>query len=84
MYLKDTLGKEGTQELIGNLSKDRGQMAISISLNVMLPLLFDYPHLETSESLITPWLELDRGYLGQLVGIPIAIVMGKKPETKPN
>lgn len=24
MYLKDTLGKEGIQELIGNLSKDRG------------------------------------------------------------
>lgn len=25
MYLKDTLGKEGVQELISNLSKDRGQ-----------------------------------------------------------
>lgn len=24
-YLKNTLGKEGVQELIGNLSKDRGQ-----------------------------------------------------------
>lgn len=24
MYLKDTLGKEGLQELISNLSKDRG------------------------------------------------------------
>lgn len=24
MYLKDTLGKEGVQELIRNLSKDRG------------------------------------------------------------
>lgn len=25
MYLKDTLGKEGVQELISNLSKDGGQ-----------------------------------------------------------
>lgn len=25
MYLKDTLGKEGIQELISNLSKDKGQ-----------------------------------------------------------
>lgn len=25
MYLKDTLGKEGVQELISNLSKDSGQ-----------------------------------------------------------
>ena len=25
MYLKDTLGKEGIQEIISNLSKDRGK-----------------------------------------------------------
>lgn len=28
MYLKDTLGKEGIQELIQNLSKDKGHNAI--------------------------------------------------------
>jgi hypothetical protein len=28
MYLKDTLGKEGIQELISNLSKDRGRLVI--------------------------------------------------------
>lgn len=28
MYLKDTLGKEGVQELISNLSKDGGQPII--------------------------------------------------------
>lgn len=26
IYLKDTLGKEGVQELISSLSKDRGQL----------------------------------------------------------
>ncbi|KAG6700426.1 hypothetical protein I3843_08G107400 [Carya illinoinensis] len=28
MYLKDTLGKEGIQELIGNLSKDKGKILV--------------------------------------------------------
>ena len=31
IYLKDTLGKEGVQELISNLSKDRGQLNNSSS-----------------------------------------------------
>jgi len=29
MYLKDTLGKEGIQELVSNLSKDRGLSFLS-------------------------------------------------------
>ena len=33
MYLKDTLGKEGVQELISNLSKDGGQF-LFLSLNL--------------------------------------------------
>lgn len=32
MYLKDTLGKDGIQELISNLSKDKGK-----------PLIFSFP-----------------------------------------
>ena len=32
MYLKDTLGKEGIQEIISNLSKDRGKQCCFILL----------------------------------------------------
>lgn len=35
MYLKDTLGKEGIQELISNLSKDRG-MCILYSADTLI------------------------------------------------
>lgn len=36
MYLKDTLGKEGVQELISSLSKDIGQFLLFSLLIVML------------------------------------------------
>lgn len=32
MYLKDTLGKDGVQELINNLSKDSGKLLHVISV----------------------------------------------------
>lgn len=32
MYLKDTLGKEGVQELISNLSKDTGYFPILLKI----------------------------------------------------
>jgi hypothetical protein len=34
IYLKDTLGKEGIQELISNLSKDKGTYLLSLSLSL--------------------------------------------------
>lgn len=37
MYLKDTLGKEGIQELIQNLSKDKGHTQLYILLLLTLP-----------------------------------------------
>lgn len=39
MYLKDTLDKEGIQELISNLSKDKGQW--QNSLKFILPSSLD-------------------------------------------
>jgi LETM1 and EF-hand domain-containing protein 1 len=39
IYLKDTLGKEGIQELISNLSKDKGTYLLSLSLSRILHLL---------------------------------------------
>lgn len=37
MYLKDTLGKEGIQELISNLSKDRGQCIFFVTWTILRP-----------------------------------------------
>jgi hypothetical protein len=38
-YLKDTIGKEGVQELIGKLSRDKGHMKCSIFFS-FLPFSF--------------------------------------------
>jgi len=40
MYLKDTLGKEGVQELISNLSKDTGHFSILFEVLCCLNAVF--------------------------------------------
>lgn len=41
MYLKDTIGKEGVQELISNLSRDKGSISVLLLLQLIeKPILF--------------------------------------------
>lgn len=42
MYLKDTLGNEGVQELISNLSKDTGQLVLAKTFFLVSYLILSY------------------------------------------